>query len=437
MFEFLTVELIHFYYGFLILYACFAVVFSVMTTSKYSKLELAVFWSVSIVLVTAINFIVAFAYSGISINGFIQYSYAVGLVFLSLICLLVSDNSLPEKLFKILTNISIFVILDILAIQIARVCSPIIPDFEFALFWCHVGIRTLLYLIYLAVYLLFIKKTLPSVIYQQPGRWWPFVFVALAFALMFIYIKFVLNDAWTYTNEEVNVFLVAVIGFVIVYIAVLTSIHTMIRAEQLSLTEQNEKYMKGQLESLMRAEEEAKKTRHDIRHHNMVILTYAENGENDKIISYISEYDNDARKKALERYCENDIINNIIVSYKSTFEKENIKFNIECEAPKDTRVIDLDYVVILANALENALHGCKESKKDNQECDLVIKTKNQKMSIMIKNTCKNNVAIINGQLVWAGTGVQSMTSALNKYDGEIEYELLDDGYLVLRMLINL
>lgn len=437
MFNFLEIfnsEFINYYYGLIILCFCFAVTFTAMTTSKYSTLEKTVLWAVSTIIVITIILILGINVKIDTYIDFSIYAYLITSGVFGAMCLLISNNSMPEKLFKIFTNISMFIILHTLSILIAKLILP--NENTIMRYWLYVSARTALYLIYTLVYLLVIKKKLPQIEYKHKNRWWPYVFVALIFVILFTYLTAIVKSAWDFEISDFITFGVATFGFGVVYSSVLFSINMLNKAEKFSLMEQNEKYMKQQLDSLVRAEEDAKKTRHDIRHHNMVILEYAKNGEDDKIISYISDYDQDLRTKALVRYCENDIVNNIVISYKDLFEKENIKFTFECEVPKETKIIDIDYVVILANSLENALHGCKESKKDDKECSLLIKIKNDKMSILIKNTCSDKVEVANGKMVNSGIGISSMFSVLEKYDGEMEYEK-EENTLTQKILINI
>ena len=429
----LGVDFFNYYYGLILLCFCFAISFSAMARIKYKTFEVVAIWIMASVVTVSI--VVTYTLSN-DITDYVniaKLTYILGGSVFSLTSLLITKDSFPESLFKIFTNITVFIVLNTISVTLARVFVS--EALEIGRYWCSVSIRTALYAIYTLLYLKVIKTVIPQIEYKKKGRWWPYVIVSIMFLAVFSYLSLVMDNTWNYSTESLIIFGISTGIFIIVYWALLGSINNFIKSESIALMQQNEKYLKQQLSLYSSAEEEMRKTRHDIRHHNMIIAEFARNGENDKILEYIKEYDDNARKTAFTRYSVNDVINAILVSYSVSFDKNNIKFTCECEAPKETKVLDTDFVAILANILENALHGCLESNIENPFCNVQIRCKNDKLAIRCQNSCSQAVVVENGMIKAKGTGISSIQGAIEKYDGEMQYKK-DDDVISLQVIMD-
>ena len=429
----MNIDFFNYYYGIVILCFCFAVSFTAMAKLRYKTVETIALWAMATIVVT--SGVITFTYAN-DITDYLRFStlaYIYGVTIFSLTSMLVSKESFPEKLFKMFTNISVFIILNTISVAISKSVIPI--STVLGQYWVSVSIRTAFYAIYTLIYLKVVKKKMPEIEYRKRNKWWPFVVISIMYLVVFSYLSYILDNGWELTSQKIIVFALATGAFIITYWGVLSSINSLRKSESMALMEQNEKYLKQQLYSMSIAEEEMRKTRHDIRHHNMVIAEFAKNGDTEKILQYIDEYDEKARKNAFVRYCINDVVNAIVSSYVPIFDKDGIKFECECDVPKETAISDTDYVSLVSNILENALHGCKESGVENPVCNFQIKCKNDKLAIQCDNSCKDNIMIDNGILRMRGTGIASMIAVLDKYGGEIKYAK-NDNTLTLRAILN-
>lgn len=404
-----------------------------MAKLRYKTFETIALWAMATIVVT--SGVITYTYAN-DVTDYLRFStlaYFYGGVIFSLTSILVSRESFPEKMFKIFTNVCVFLILNTISVAISRTVVP--SSAILGQYWCSVSIRTAFYAIYTLIYMKVVKKKMPDIEYRKRNRWWPFVVISAMYVAVFSYLSYILDNGWDLTSQNIIVFALATGAFVITYWGVISSINSMRKSESMMLMEQNEKYLKQQLYSMSLAEEEMRKTRHDIRHHNMVIAEFAQAGDTEKILQYLDEYDEKARKNAFVRYCVNDVVNAIVSSYVTIFEKNGITFECECDVPKETAVNDTDYVSLVSNILENALHGCKESGVENRKCSFQIKCKNDKLAIQCDNSCKEGIIIDNGILRMRSTGISSIIAVLEKYGGEIKYAK-NDNTLTLRAILN-
>lgn len=205
------------------------------------------------------------------------------------------------------------------------------------------------------------------------------------------------------------------------------------------LMEMNEQLLRRQLEMMKETEEESIRIRHDIRHHFLLIEEYIKNGENEKLLSYVRQYREDLENRKRERICSNETVNSILSAYGRYAQEEKIHISMNVKISEHVAVRDIDLVAILANIVENAIHGCLHSGKSRQEICILIDEKGNKIAIQCKNTCTQDVQFHKGLPKSAkegSVGVRSIVKVVSYYNGETDF-FTEDGMFVARVLINI
>jgi len=209
------------------------------------------------------------------------------------------------------------------------------------------------------------------------------------------------------------------------------------------LIQMNHRLLERQLESQEEYAEEGRRIRHDVRHNNAVIAEYIRRGQNEELLQYLKEYDKEIEQNAPENICANAAVNNILSAYTRKAKKEQIKVTLDIGIGKDLTIPNIDMVAIIANAYENAIFACKEVKKysDGRECFIhfMIKKRNNKLSILCRNTCRMEIELKNGQPkteFTGGIGVSSIIKAAEKYDGKYDFKN-DNGVFTFRLIMNI
>src|SRR5699024_7130017 len=134
------------------------------------------------------------------------------------------------------------------------------------------------------------------------------------------------------------------------------------------------------LESMREAEREAKRLRHDLRHHMINIAEYARKGENAALLSYLEEYGADIEGTESNHLCANQTVDNILTVYARRADQNEIEADFDVKTDKEIGIRDVDLVAILANLMENAINGCLNSGKSRMYLHVKIRTKEQKLS---------------------------------------------------------
>lgn len=194
-----------------------------------------------------------------------------------------------------------------------------------------------------------------------------------------------------------------------------------------------------QIELMREAEEESIRLRHDMRHHFLLMEEYIKKKEYDKLLSYVRQYREDVENKKAERICSNETVNGILTAYGRYAEEEKIRITMDVNIAENITVRDIDLVAILANIVENAIHGCLHSGKSGQEIHLFMEQKGNKIAIQCKNTCTQDVKFHKGiprSVQGKGVGVFSIIKVVSYYNGETDF-FMEEGMFVARVLINI
>ena len=199
----------------------------------------------------------------------------------------------------------------------------------------------------------------------------------------------------------------------------------------------NEKYLQAQIDSYKKMGENARQTRHDFRHHSMVVMEYARNKDYQAILSYLSEYDEREQGKYQEAFCKNQAADTVLSAYASRCEHSGIEFDADVWLEEKERVYDYDLVTILANILENAVNGCMETE-GQRRVEISMGRKGSKLVLICKNNCVPDILFENDlpkNRERDGIGVESILSTAAKYSGVVDFSA-SDGVFVCRVVLS-
>ncbi len=238
-------------------------------------------------------------------------------------------------------------------------------------------------------------------------------------------------------RKALLLFMAGIIQYVVFHLYLHLGIEHRYEAEK-ELLKMNEQLLQHQLELVKESAKEAARIRHDARHHRLLIEEYIKNGDTDKLLSYVKQYEEDVNSTTNSFICGNEAIGNILSLYAKRAAKENIQVSMNVSVDQDIAIRDIDLVAILANLFENAIHGCIHSKAPRQEILVSIVQKKNKLVMQCKNTCSNDIKFRKGLPVSGtgeGIGISSIIKTVSYYNGETDF-LLDNNMFVARVLIN-
>ena len=345
-----------------------------------------------------------------------------------------SRECLPKKSFLFLTYFGLFSILDNCLKLMVTLFLPRLPALPG--FYLVIVLRTALLLLILALYKRYAAPVIQSLVDIKKGRWWNLALIALLFYLLQVAVTVLyITNAMP---ETYLLFLFITISFVMcaVYAVVFSNISYMKKDAEAELVRQNTEYFSRRLSVLQNAEDTNRRLRHDMRHHIDMIAAYAKTGDNAAILAYIGECGKEISEAAVKQYSLNRTINSILSAYAGKAKENGIDFSVRCNVTKELEVREIDLIALLGNLLENALHGCQESGKENKSIEIYIRLQKKILIILCNNTCSDDLELADGLPAKKSIGISSILTVCRKYDGNLDYKIENEtcsAYAVLNL----
>ncbi|MCH5262062.1 MAG: sensor histidine kinase [Lachnospiraceae bacterium] len=235
-----------------------------------------------------------------------------------------------------------------------------------------------------------------------------------------------------------DVLLLASCGFTVaVYVMIFRYMAQSDSANRMKQLQANEKFLQAQIDSYKKMGENARQTRHDFRHHSMVVAEYAKTKDYQGILSYLSEYDDKEKEKFAATFCNNHAVDSVLSAYANRCEQNGITLSADVRLEETEGVSDYDLVTIVANILENAVNGCMETEQE-RKVDISVGPKGSKLVLVCKNTCAADILFENGlpkNRERDGIGVESIVSASAQYSGVVDFSA-SDGVFACQVILS-
>jgi len=176
--------------------------------------------------------------------------------------------------------------------------------------------------------------------------------------------------------------------------------------------------------------------RHDLRHHTNVLVEMLEEGRSEEALHYLkTSLDADAvydRKV----YCMNGTLNGVLNYIARKCIKNQVSLEVDADIMEGIGVDSNDLVAIAANMLENAVNGTVAAGAENRRVKFKAFCKAGKLIMNCENNCRPDVVVVDGMVGNRSTGVQSILSGLEPYDGTVTYQV-KNGWITCHILLNL
>lgn len=302
--------------------------------------------------------------------------------------------------------------------------------------WADILFRCFYFVIVVWLYYRYLRKTYLEIEEYLKSRWKWLAAVGLAGDALFIYCSIFPQHVMVrglrdrLISSGVGIILFAT--HIIMLWAIYAMRGEMKVKEEMEYSLLNNAYLERSLAMIEEKVEQADRTRHDVRHHDLVIMEYARKGEVEELLRYMEEKEEAQETQIPARFCENKTVNSILTAYAQRAQQAGIRMTVQSAVRQDIGVRDIDFTAILGNALENAVHGCVEAGSAGTLIDVRIQMKNDKLTMMVKNTCQNQVDFENGvpQSRKGGIGIRSMLRSAREYNGQLDFQCEDNTFKV-------
>ena len=394
------------------------------STLKYSKKITYIVWGTWVVLQTGLLFFTEFVLTNWALQFFI--GFVLSLVGQYVIFFVTTKGKLAQRIFTMLTYSIFFCIVMSLLTMIRGTFSE--------LHWALTALIEAVLLSAIVTYFLRYVCTLCRAASKNiTTGWTPLIFVNTVFIITIILSSVFPVRLTSFNDPAVITFVFLSISIMAVYPVIFSSINHMSEAAEKREVEIQNKLLIAQIEAETAQLAADSQSRHDRRHHNSVMLEFANNNDIESIREYLkSLVDSDNEVRGEVRHCDNLTINTVLTVYERRARESGISVKISAKASQDLEVSPQDLVIVIANLFENAIHATQKNK-NNKVIDIIIKGNAQRLLIKVENPCKNNLTF---DETLYGVGIHSVIATTNKYEGMYDF-IAEDGIFSAKISLNL
>lgn len=222
-------------------------------------------------------------------------------------------------------------------------------------------------------------------------------------------------------------------GIILLFINVLIFYIYIRLADDLQIRRMNLVY-EQQLDLCERHQEETefsvlqiRDVRHSMRNHLLSILAYAEKGEREKLIRFVTDVIEDGKLRPSKMVNTGNIVTDSLIGYwQKTAENAGIEFLSELSIPMEIPFRGADISLIMGNLLENAVEGAGKAER-RKYIRLKMKYDKNNLLITVENSYKGELAKGKGGELKTtkadstnhGIGLSSVRRASGKYQGVV------------------
>lgn len=196
--------------------------------------------------------------------------------------------------------------------------------------------------------------------------------------------------------------------------------------------------LQSRMEAVKAAENTIRTERHDLRHRLQAAAELVSRGDKDAALDFL-----DAAQKRLDdqkeiRWCRPPVLDAVFSSYFDQAKNQGIPVEAKITLPDTLPVNEGDLAIVLANALENAIHAnlSLPQKQRKIRCKMMS---TPGVMLEISNPCTGNIVFDKSGLPMAkldghGMGVQSISAFCQKNGAVCQFDLTD-GWFRLRLVL--
>lgn len=303
------------------------------------------------------------------------------------------------------------------------------------------GIARILLIIGVKIIWILIYVILEKYLYKffkETNHAYAVLFISVIGFCGFIFLVEETCRAFKYTLVGVWLIIVIILSFFL-----FASYYLIMRREEkmkLNLVETHNKLLEENYTAIHKIYMDNAKTYHDMNNHLNILYQLLDNNNIENAKEYIKEIGKPITQLSKRIWTGEDVIDAVINSKILKMDSKNIPYEINVEFPQNTNILQNDMCTILANLLDNAIEGV-EHLREPGKVYLTIRRINQFLMIKITNPCDANMKKFvfypettkeNKSL--HGLGLQSIKSAVDKYDGTMKCTNEDGKFTVVIML---
>ncbi len=195
-----------------------------------------------------------------------------------------------------------------------------------------------------------------------------------------------------------------------------------------------------QYDNLQEKIAEARRAKHDVRHHVALMQEYLRDHDYDALAEYLQRYQQSLPDDTRIQFCENPTVNAVLLYFAQQAKDHGVTYEVHTTIPQTIGVDEPDLSVLFGNLLENALDACL-AETGNTRIIVRARVEAQSLCVAVDNTFtgkppkERDGAYMSTKHRGAGLGIPSIKLITEKYGGVCKWEVTG-GMVYASVMLN-
>lgn len=282
---------------------------------------------------------------------------------------------------------------------------------------------------------------------QVVERWSIFFLLTFVVLMNFIYYFLKGGNIERSLIENAVPLLLVILTMVLIYCTVFAMLSGLSREYELRAKNARIEMHQNLLDSELAAAQDyvrfARQSRHDMRHHDAIVLECLAQGDIEEAQAYLNQHEQSMQESALRALCENQVANAVLRLYEQRCLDDGIDIAFQVALPLRLSLPSLVLGSLLSNILENAWKACRVEKASGGTACIVLVAKvdeHDRLIVELRNSASRPILFEEGMPLKEngvrGIGTQSVSDMVERYEGMVRF-FQKDGMFFTQIIFSL
>lgn len=307
--------------------------------------------------------------------------------------------------------------------------------------WANLLLTALFYSAAIYLEWRFLRRPFRMLLTVIPSHWGILTLIPCSFCLYLIFLASWPVNYIESSSQRAYLY-IAIIPLVVVYVAVFKLLvgqyQVLLERQNAALLTVQISALKEKLQTVQEVEEDIKIQRHDLRHQLQTVTELVARGDTESALKFL-----DAAQKHLDEqkktcWCHLPVLDAVFSAYFNQAQQQGIRLETKIASLSTLPVEESELAIVLANALENAIHANKDLPPGQKEirCKMVgtpsvmVEISNPYAAPVTFNDEGLPVSSKEGH----GFGVQSIAAFCKKHGAVCQFEAAE-GRFCLKLVL--
>ena len=183
-----------------------------------------------------------------------------------------------------------------------------------------------------------------------------------------------------------------------------------------ALLEQEARNMEQYVEEAKLRYEKTAAFRHDVRNHLAVVRELLDREKYGEALAYLEETEGVRARTDFPCATGNPVLDILLGAKLGVAADLGIRVSCTLKLPYPSPVSNIDFGIVLSNALDNAIQACRKTEDRERYIDVRGKVQGELLLMEVENSCRGTAHIV------AGRGLANIRAVAEKYQGSLELE---------------